>query len=102
MDTIGTAPGKDALVIAGIILFVFLWLIPLLHVSRAGRLLPIIEVLLLLGTSILLPIGLTALGAAASPLTGAMLFAPMAAAASLLWFTALVIALFAEQGERLR
>lgn len=102
MDSIETAPGNHAWAIVGITIFVFLWLIPLFHVSRARRILPVIEVLLLLGASVLLPIGTTALSATVSALAGAMVFVPMVAAASLLWFAALAIALFAELGERLR
>ncbi len=102
MDAVETAPGNHVWAIAGIVVFVFLWLIPLLHVSRARRILPTIEVLLLLGTSILLPIGITAMSATVSALAGAMAFAPMIGVAGLLWFAALAIALFAELGERLR
>lgn len=59
--------------------------------------LPVIEVMLLLGTSILI-IVVSVLGAGIGGLVGMAIIIPMAGAASILWFAALLIALFAELG----
>jgi cytochrome c oxidase assembly factor CtaG len=95
------APGMGW-AIAILVVFLFLWLIPLFHASRSGRAMPIIEVLLLLGTSILMPVGVGTLSTGGSAFVGAIFLAPMVGVAGVLWFAALFIALAAELGEALR
>lgn len=104
MDS-GTAPlGGLGWHIAIGVVFLFLWLIPLFHASRAGRAMPIIEVLVLLAMSVLIPIaaGVFATGSPAPALVGAVFIVPMIGGAGVLWFAALLIALAAELGETLR
>jgi hypothetical protein len=99
-ETTGT--GVHAGIITIIVIFVFLWLIPLFHVSRGGRVIASIEVLILLIASVVFPIAVTALGTGASAYFGAMIFIPMVGAGGVLWFAALFIALFAELNETVR
>lgn len=89
--------GASPWAIALLLVMLFMWLIPLFHASRSGRALPVIEVMLLLGTSILIVV-VSVLGAGVGGLVGMAIIIPMAGAASILWFAALLIALFAELG----
>ncbi len=89
--------GASPWAIALLLVMIFMWLIPLFHASRSGRALPVIEVMLLLGTSILIMVA-SVFGAGIGGVVGMALIIPMAGAASILWFAALLIALFAELG----
>jgi len=101
MDTEPAPTGGFGWHIVVLLIFVFLWLIPLFHASRAGRVLPIIEVMLLLALSVLIPIVAGIFGAG-SLLVGAVFVVPMMGAAGVLWFAALLIALAAELGQAMR
>jgi hypothetical protein len=83
------------------VLLAFLWLIPLFHASRGGRALPVIEVLVLLGASAVLPIA-GGVFTAGAPVAGAVFLIPLVGIAGGLWFAALLIALSAELAESFR
>lgn len=101
MDGNPIPTGGSPWAIALLLLLLFMWLIPLFHASRSGRVLPVIEVMLLLGASILIMV-VSMLGAGVGGLVGMAMIIPMAGAASILWFAALLIALFAELGAAQR
>jgi hypothetical protein len=65
---------------------------------------PIIEVLVLLAMSVLIPIaaGVFATGTPTPALVGAVFIVPMIGGAGVLWFAALLIALAAELGQTMR